>query len=73
MAQLSYSLMLNGMPCEVQIETADTKAAITAPARPTFQSSGQTASAYPVPAYAYAQPTQATWVTARRVAHLPFH
>ncbi len=83
----SYSFSVNGAPCEVQIESVETKKApleAGASAAPvsvvsetpaaSSAASVRAAQAYPAqPAFAFMQPTQATWVTARRVAHLPFH
>ncbi len=82
----NYSFTVNGAPCEVQIEFVETKkaplgaeaSAAPVSVAPEVLTVSQTApvspQAYPPqPAYAFMQPTQAAWVTARRVAHLPFH
>lgn len=83
----NYSFTVNGTPCEVQIETVETKkaphgaevsaaSAFVAPGvlHASQTASVQTAQAYPAQqTFAFMQPTQASWVTARRVAHLPFH
>lgn len=71
---LSYSLLVNGVACEVQVEGVScgskesAGAAVTGSASPV-----RTVRAFPTPGPAFAGPTQAAWVTARRVAHLPFH
>ena len=82
----NYSFTVNGAPCEVQIEFVETKKAplgAEASAAPlsvaqevltVSRTAPVSLQAYPAqPAFAFIQPTQATWVTARRVAHLPFH
>lgn len=71
---LSYSLLVNGVACEVQVEGfswGSTESAGAAAA--SASSSVRTVRAFPTPGLAFAGPTQAAWVTARRVAHLPFH
>ena len=71
---LNYSLSVNGAPCEVQVEGVScgskesAGAAVTGSASPV-----RTARAFSTPGLAIAGPTQAAWVTAKRVAHLPFH
>ncbi len=71
---LNYSLLVNGVACEVQVEgfswgsTESAGAAATSAA-----SSVRTVRAFPTSGPVFAGPTQAAWVTARRVAHLPFH
>ena len=96
----SYTLLVNGMTCEVRLEctggaasapqqTVLSSASTAAPAsrgeapsrQAAFSAAGSgsasyapaAASPYPALAAFSFQPTQATWVTARRVAHLPFH
>ncbi|MBQ6292586.1 MAG: hypothetical protein IJK77_01755 [Lachnospiraceae bacterium] len=75
-----YSLAVNGEVCGVSIEVFSTALALqTAGTMAQPAASGTPAARnaeVPRPAayrITYAQPTQATWVTARRVAHLPFH
>ena len=87
MALQYYSFTVNSAPCEVQIETVETKkaplgaeiSAAPVSVAPEVLTASHTASVRTAQAYpaqqtlAFMQPTQAAWVTARRVAHLPFH
>ena len=82
-----YSFTVNDAPCEVQIEFVETKKAplgseasaapvsvvpeVLSASRTATVRTGQVCPAQQ--ALAFMQPSQATWVTARRVAHLPFH
>lgn len=71
---LYYSLSVNGVACEVQIEGLSQSSTESAGAAVASTSSPvRAARAFPTPGLAIAGPTQAAWVTARRVAHLPFH
>ena len=73
--QLSYSLNMNGIPCDVRIEwldTADAPAAAAGTEKAASSAYGSLPTPYPAKPV-FAGPTQAAWVTARRVAHLPFH
>ena len=71
---LSYSLLVNGVACEVQVEGFSWGSKESAGATVTGSASPvHTARAFSAPGPAFAAPTQAAWVTARRVAHLPFH
>ena len=71
---LNYSLLVNGVACEVQVEgfSQGSKEAAGAAVAST-SSPVRAARAFPTSGPAFAGPTQAAWVTARRVAHLPFH
>ena len=71
---LNYSLSVNGVACEVQVEGFSWGSKESAGAAVASTSSSvRTVRAFPTPGLAIAVPTQAAWVTARRVAHLPFH
>ena len=71
---LSYSLLVNGVACEVQVEGFSWGSKESAGATVTGSASSvRAARAFPTSGPACAGPTQAAWVTARRVAHLPFH
>ena len=71
---LNYSLSVNGVACEVQIEGLSQSSKESAGATVTGSASPvHTARAFSAPSPVFAAPTQAAWVTARRVAHLPFH
>ena len=67
----NYSFLVNDAKCSVQIETAE-QTVLSEVAAPAISAApGSIPQTYPV--QAHPQITQATWVTARRVAHLPFH
>ena len=71
---LSYSLLVNGVACEVQVEGFSWGSKEAAGAAATSAASSvRTVRAFSTSGPAFAGPTQAAWVTARRVAHLPFH
>ncbi len=71
---LNYSLSVNGVACEVQIEGLSQSSIESAgAAAASAASSVRTVRAFSTPGLAIAGPTQAAWVTAKRVAHLPFH
>ena len=71
---LSYYLLVNGVACEVQVEGFSWGSKEAAGAAATSAASSvRTVRAFPNSGPAFAGPTQAAWVTARRVAHLPFH
>ncbi len=70
----SYSLIFNGTSCDVSIEwgeAASSHAPAALPAQ-TVRTAPQVPKASSA-AFCVPQPVQASWVTARRVAHLPFH